>query len=275
VIEGKISNAMLLISTKVNSVDGRVTNVEDLVNTITSRARDPAQEISNNFGQLRADVLSALEMLTRLNTEMRTLSVTDENLLRFTDFLQSKILMLKKHLDIHTKARETIIEEAYKVAKEMSGESYYEEDESSEKIFGNDGEEIANSLSNVCVELSRVTAESDSLCGSNMGAIVEKDMLNDDDAHAKNSVLNFRNDVYWKLKENLRTEFRKTQDMYNFTVELLAKGHVQFPMRPKTWKRSSNLSWCRAPRKGLFRSDCNGGLGWGIPLMSCPSFNVT
>ena len=175
---------MLPISTKVNSLDGRVTNVEDLVNTVTSRARDFAQETSNNFGQLRADVSSALEKLTRLNTEMRKLSVTDENLLRITDFLQSKIMMLKKHLDIHTKARKTIIEEAYNfekmVAKEMSGESYYEEDESSDKNFGNNGEEIANSLSNVCVELSRVTAESDSLCGSNIVAIVEKDMLNDD-----------------------------------------------------------------------------------------------
>ena len=39
--------------------------------------------------------------------------------------------------------------------------------------------------------------------------------------------------MYWKLIENLRTEFIKTQDMYNFTVELLAKGHVQFPNAPK------------------------------------------
>ena len=159
--------------------------MEDLVNMVSSRARDFAQETSNNFGQLRADVSLALEKLTRLNTEMRKLSVTDENLLGITNFLQSKILMLKKHLDIHTKARETIIKEAYNfenmAAKEMSGESYYEEDESSDKNFGNDGEEIANSLiSNVCVELSRVTAELDSLCGSNILAIVEQDLLKDD-----------------------------------------------------------------------------------------------
>jgi len=237
VIDGKISNAMLPISTKVKSLDERVTDVEDLVNMVTSRARDFAQETDDNFGQLRADILSALGKLTRLNTELKKLSVTDENLLRITDFHQSKIMMLKKHLDMHTKARETIIKKGNNfkemVAKKMSGESYHEEDESSDENFGNDGEEIENSLSHVCVELSRVTDESDSFCGSNIGAIVEKDMLNDDDANAKYSVLNFRNDVYWKLIENLQTEFRKTQDMFNFTVESLAKAHLQFLDAPE------------------------------------------
>jgi len=236
-IDGKISNAMLPISTKVKSLDERITDVEDLVNMVTSRARDFAQETDDNFGQLRADILSALGKLTRLNTELKKLSVTDENLLRITDFHQSKIMMLKKHLDMHTKARETIIKKANNfkemVAKKMSGESYHEEDESSDENFGNDGEEIENSLSHVCVELSRVTDESDSFCGSNIGAIVEKDMLNDDDANAKYSVLNFRNDVYWKLIENLQTEFRKTQDMFNFTVESLAKAHLQFLDAPE------------------------------------------
>ena len=104
-----------------------------------------------NFGQLRADISWLLEKLKRLNMKMGKLSVTYENLLQITDFLQSMILMLKKNLDMHTKARKTTSEEAYifekMVVKEMSGESYYEEDESSDKSFGNDGEEITNSLS--------------------------------------------------------------------------------------------------------------------------------
>ena len=118
--------------------------------------------------------------------------------------------MLKKHLDIHTKTRKTIIKEAYNfkkmVAKEMSGKSYYAEDESSDKNVGNDGEEIANSLSSICVELSRVTAESDSLCGSNMGAIVEKDMLNDDgtiycstDSPCSNTILFYYTDAHQSI----------------------------------------------------------------------------